>query len=65
MYHVWIVSPKEVRMIPPTWIENVRIWIKLGLRKFAQILGLLHTHLPIRISHMELGTKMGSIAKIT
>ena len=65
MYHVWFVSPTEVRMIPPTHIEIVYIWVKLRLRKFSQVLGLFHTNLPIRVSHLTLNTKMGLIAKIS
>ena len=59
MYHVWIVSPREVRMIPPTEIEVFRIWVKLGLMKFTQVLGLFHTYFPTRISHLTFGNKMG------
>ena len=65
MYHVWIFSSREVRMIPLTRIEVVRIWVKSRLKKFTQVLGLFHTHLLTRISHLTFDTKMGSIAKIT
>ena len=52
-------------MIPLPQIEIVCIWIELGLREFAQVLGLFHTHFPTRVSHLTLGIRMRSIAKIT
>ena len=64
MHHILIVSPREVKMILPPRIEIFYMRIELGLREFAQVLGLFHTYLSTRVSLLTLDIGMRSVVEI-